>query len=358
MLLALLIGGATAGNGRTRLSFWAEGPVNGGCHGWGMPYPGYSDAAKAIPSCWNNTLAQVARHAAIIDELLLDAGFLVTNASNGLIDLDRDGSRWAPHFRERPLEWLPHWIPELLAVLNPGTKIMVDLDFGGGVFGSATAVAREVYANADALAAQLVHLATAHHWIDGYTVDYEAYCADVPREAASLGRLFRILSSALHANGKTLNFCTNKNGAGFEHWPYYQSYLDAGVDRLLEMGTYCNHTSHGGPSDRDNVTRRLLAYPLDRTAFGLGDYRPLDTLAETGAWLRQLVDLSKGMAGQLNVHVYDLFGAHPTNHGQEPPHDCASHNRTEFDNYCVRPPDSWWPTLERFHEEGGASQIP
>ena len=299
----------------------------------------------------------MARHAAIIDELLLDAGFLVTNASNGLIDLDRDGSRWAPHFRERPLEWLPHWIPELLAVLNPGTKIMVDLDFGGGVFGSATAVAREVYANADALAAQLVHLATAHHWIDGYTVDYEAYCADVPREAASLGRLFRILSSALHANGKTLNFCTNKNGAGFEHWPYYQSYLDAGVDRLLEMGTYCNHTSHGGPSDRDNVTRRLLAYPLDRTAFGLGDYRPLDTLAETGAWLRQLVDLSKGMAGQLNVHVYDLFGAHPTNHGQ-PPHDCASRTRTEVDNYCVRPPDSWWPTLERFHEEGGASQIP
>jgi hypothetical protein len=73
-------------------------------------------------------------------------------------------------------------------------------------------------------------------------------------------------------------FATNKNGAGFEHWPYYQSYLDAGIDRLYEMGTYSNHSGKNGlqPGDRENVTRQLLNYPLKNTAFGLGDYKSCD----------------------------------------------------------------------------------
>lgn len=295
-----------------------------------MPYPGYSPEAKEEPSCWNNTLGLVAQHSELIDELQLDASFVVTNASDGLVDLDRDGSRWAPGFRERPLDWIPHWAPQLLASLRPGTKVMVALDFGGGVFGNSTAVAGQVYAHADSLAAQLVRLATTYDWIDGYTVDYEADCPDVAREAASLARLFGTLSSALHAAGKRLYFCTNKNGAGFEHWPYYQAYLDAGVDRLLEMGTYSNHSRSGGPSDRENVTRKLLEYPLERSAFGLGDYRPLDTVSETAAWLAELRSLSEGRPGQPNVHVYDLYGAEPT----APGYDCA--NRTEFDRHCAR----------------------
>ena len=76
----------------------------------------------------------------------------------------------------------------------------------------------------------------------------------------NLAKLFKTLSSALHAANKTVNFCTNKNGAGFEHWQFYQSYLDAGVDRLYEMGTYLNHSHTGGPSDRENVTRQLQAH--------------------------------------------------------------------------------------------------
>ena len=46
-----------AATARPRLAFWVEGPINGACPGWGMPYPGFSLAAKAEPSCWNNTLS-------------------------------------------------------------------------------------------------------------------------------------------------------------------------------------------------------------------------------------------------------------------------------------------------------------
>lgn len=247
------------GSAGPRLSFWLDGPVNGGCEGWGMPFPGYSAAAKAVPSCWNNSLALVSQHAKLIDEVILGAGFSVTNVSGGLIDLDRDGSEWGRGFREKPELWWPHFVPELRASLKPGTKITVAFFFGGGArYGNSTEVAQQVYANAGALAQQMVQLATAHDWIDGYTLDYEADCGIgcdprdgpynpkecirnraicVPREAASLAKLFATLSTALHAINKTLSFCSNKNGAGFEHWQFYQSYLDAGIDRLYEMGT-------------------------------------------------------------------------------------------------------------------------
>eukprot|EP01046_Picozoa_sp_COSAG06_P044772 COSAG06_NODE_6089_length_3116_cov_3.167716_3_plen_319_part_00 len=300
LVLLLLAGGcessSSSSSSSPRLVFWADGPVNGGCAGWGMPYPGYSAAAKALPSCWNNTLALIAEHAAIIDEIGLSTGFNVDNASKGLINLDVDGKGWAPGFRVRPLDYVPHYIPELLAAVKPGTKILVPFDFNG----NATAVASEVYANADGLAKQLVQLATTYDWIDGYILDYEADCGDcppgphqgvqniteclrtrvtcIPREARSLSQLFKTLSTALHAKGKTLGFATNKNGAGFEHWPWYQSYLDAGIDRLYEMGTYSNHSGKDGvqPGDRENVTRQLLNYPLKNTAFGLGDYKSCD----------------------------------------------------------------------------------
>jgi hypothetical protein len=140
-----------------------------------------------------------------------------------------------------PETWWPHFVPELQAILKPGTKIIVPFAFGGGtgqVNGNSTAVASVVYANADALAKQMVQLATTHPWIDGYNLDYEVDCTStcnprhpnynpkdclrdraicVPREAASLAKLFKTLSSALHAVNKTINFCTNKNGASFEH---------------------------------------------------------------------------------------------------------------------------------------------
>ena len=87
--------------------------------------PGYSASAKAVPSCWNNSLGLIAQHAALIDELELSAGFTITNVSNGLIDLDRDGSEWGAGYRDRPLEWLPHYVPALQSVVKPGTKIHV-----------------------------------------------------------------------------------------------------------------------------------------------------------------------------------------------------------------------------------------
>ena len=247
-------GGPVRGSGGgLRYSFWVDGPVNGGCSGWGMPYPGFSAAAKLQPSCWNNTLTLVAKHAALIDELDLSVGFRITNVSNGLFDLDIDGSAWGAGFRVKPLDWLPHWIPELRAALRPETRVVIPFGFEE----NATRVARMAYRNADALAAQMVQLASAHDWIDGYILDYERDCGDcppgphqgvqniseclltratcVPKEAALLTKFFKTLATALHAANKTLGFATNKNGAGFEHWPYYSGYLAAGVDRLYEM---------------------------------------------------------------------------------------------------------------------------
>ena len=145
-----------------------------------VPYPGYSAAAKALPSCWNNTLALIAEHAAIIDEIGLSTGFNVDNVSKGLINLDVDGKDWRSGFRVKPLDYIPHYIPELLAVVKPGTKIVVPIDFNG----NATAVASEVYANADGLAKQLVQLATTYDWIDGYILD----CESLALLSASLAR--------------------------------------------------------------------------------------------------------------------------------------------------------------------------
>ena len=52
-----------------------------------------------------------------------------------------------------------------------------------------------------------------------------AACA--PIEAALLADFFQTISTALHAKGKTIGSATNSvTGAGFEHWQYYQSYLN------------------------------------------------------------------------------------------------------------------------------------
>ena len=89
-------------------------------------------------------------------------------------------------------------------------------------------------------------------------------------------------------------------------------------------------------------------------AFGLGDYRPSDTLAINKAWLSDILARSKGRPGQLTVHVYDLFGADPQLPVELQPTTATAgtacgDNRTEFNHYCARPPESWWPALERFH---------
>lgn len=150
-MAALLLTSAAASSGAPaaqpaapRLSFWAVGPVDGGCTGWGMPFPGYSAEDKAQPSCWNNTVALIAQHADMIDELNLVAGLVITNVSKGLLDFNRDGLEWGPGFRMKPEAWWPHFVPELQAILKPGTKIIVPFDFGGGtgqVNGNSTAVA-------------------------------------------------------------------------------------------------------------------------------------------------------------------------------------------------------------------------
>eukprot|EP01043_Picozoa_sp_COSAG02_P048608 COSAG02_NODE_4790_length_4976_cov_2.574739_3_plen_573_part_00 len=364
---AATAGAIIEGSGGLRFSFWAAGPVSGGCSGWGMPFPGFSPAAKQESSCWNNTLGIVAEHANLIDELDLSVGFGISNVSNGLFDMDRDGSAWSPGYRLKPLDWLPHWLPDLRALLKPGTKIVIPFDFGSDHM-NATQVAQEAYANAKGLANQMVQLVTQFDWIDGFVLDYEADCGDcvacpscpggvenvteclstrvscVPQEAQKLTSYFKILGAALHSKGKTLGFCTNKNGAGFLHWPYYEQYIAAGVDRLYEMGTYLNHSHNGQASDRENVTLQLLQYPLKHTAFGLGDYGVYDTAEDTSAWLTELQSLSTGMEGQLQVHVYDLYGGHPSNDS------CVK--GTELDKFCARPPAGWWSVLREHHGDG------
>ena len=62
-----------------------------------------------------------------------------------------------------------------------------------------------------------------------------------------------------------------------------------------------------------------------------------DTAEDTTAWLQELQVRSAGMAGQLMVHIYDLFGAYPGG---------CKVNRTVLDRSCARPPHDWWPALE------------
>ena len=109
-----------------------------------------------------------------------------------------------------------------------------------------------------------------------------------------------------------------------------------------------NHSSTGGPSDRENLTEQLLNYPLERTAFGLGDYGIYDTPQDTAAWFQELITRSVGMAGQLTVLVYDLFGANPVTAHVQKAGTCKL-NRTVLDPYCARPPQEWWPVLQQFH---------
>ena len=114
-----------------------------------------------------------------------------------------------------------------------------------------------------------------------------------------------------------------------------------------------NHTSTGGPSDRENLTDQLLDYPLEHTAFGLGDYGLYDTPQDTAAWLQELIARSAGREGQpLTVMIYDLFGANPGSDGAHKAGTGGNHcklNRTVLDPYCARPPREWWPVLKQFH---------
>ena len=116
----------------------------------------------------------------------------------------------------------------------------------------------------------------------------------------------------------------------------------------MRSGTYLNHTSTGGPSDRENLTDQLLDYPLEHTAFGLGDYGLYDTPQDTAAWLQELIARSAGREGQLTVMIYDLFGANPVSDIAIGGNHCKL-NRTVLDPHCARPPQEWWPVLKRFH---------
>ena len=95
---------------------------------------------------------------------------------------------------------------------------------------------------------------------------------------------------------------------------------------------------------------------MGHTAFGLGDYGLYDTPQDTAAWFQELLARSVGMAGQLTVLVYDLFGGNPDTahvHKAGTATYCKL-NRTVMDPYCARPPQELWPVLNQFH----ASQAP
>ena len=54
----------------------------------------------------------------------------------------------------------------------------------------------------------------------------------------------------------------NEHGSGYLLMGNYQRYLDTGVDRLRQMGTY-------GLNNRSGITQALLAgFPIERIGFG------------------------------------------------------------------------------------------
>ena len=75
---------------------------------------------------------------------------------------------------------------------------------------------------------------------------------------------------------------------------------------VRNRGTSLNHSHDDGPSDRENVTDQLLTYPLNNTAFGLGDYGPWDTADDTAAWLAELGEMQGEVARAKITAAYQV----------------------------------------------------
>ncbi len=293
-----------------------------------MPLPSSSG------TCWNRTLALIARHRDNIDRLQVLSGLELTPKTGLLSTVTVHSDNITKTY---PLELLPRWVPMVRAALGNGKRLDSLLLI------PTTDAAHAAYKNVEALAAQLVNLSLTHGF-DGINVDYERNCCeDSPdgrcvcdaSEAAALAEFLGVLSTRLDVVGKTVTLCVNENGAGFLRMPYLQSYLDVGkVERLMEMGTYgIGHHSTLAESEerRDNLTRTLLdRYP--RVGLGVATtlhYRQnISTLKDWFGVLEPYIKRASA-AAPLEVDVYYLQGGDPdpVQGGQD------------------SPPEEWWPLL-------------
>ena len=317
-------------SGAVKLGFWTSVPIcSGGACGTGT-------------SCLSGTLALVREHRELIDRLIVGSGLAVT-VGGGVVCTDCG--------KEYPLEAnIQSWLPALRAALQTNeTDVILSLNVGwdSAAHGWNESVSglRGALINADAIAASLSELALRYGFA-GFDVDVEAECCKPVRGANhcacddafanALATLYGTLARSLHAHGKTLSIDVNEHGSGYLLMREYAGYLDAGVDRLRQMGTY-------GLTNRTGITQALLSsYPIDRIAFGTC------TLARYGqntstlkSWLLELSTAHRNInaSAQLEVDVFMLQGGlQRVDRTGATPGSASS------------PPDEWWPLLRQFRK--------
>jgi hypothetical protein len=277
---------------------------------------------------FNETLALIAAHQSTISEVIVGQGVKV--GANGSLGAAVPVGSWL--------------LPRLRAAA-PAARLVLAIGTESGVSGAA--LAEQLFANASLVQA-LADVAS--QWgADGLVLDLEDSCAVGCEEcscdaawADSIADVLQRLAAPLHAVGKTIAFTTNQKGAGYLHLKYFPQYLAAGVDRLLEMGSY------GGTPRDFNVTRAVLAAvppaQLARVSFGacpLADCQPKDASGQRRgyynatrltAWIDELLQPAAAAHG-VGLHVYDLAGFARPSH---------------LPNFASSPPDEWWPVLRRF----------
>ena len=148
--------------------------------------------------------------------------------------------------------------------------------------------------------------------------------------------MLRPLAAALHGAGKTLSLCGNELGVGFLRRPFLRGYLDAGVDRLVQMGTYgINHWQNRseGIRKRDELSAGLVR-EFGASAIGLGVVTTLhykQDVESLRGWLSQPYMRNASLEIDGVIDVYYLQGSSamdPVQGGGDSP-----------------PPD-WWAALK------------
>jgi hypothetical protein len=228
------------------------------------------------------------------------------------------------------------WLLPLRARMNADTQMIPMLAFGSN------ATAHAVYNDSDLYVSEAISLLTRFGF-SGYAIDYEprecltkdplgpAPCPDEPHR---LAKFIEKLASALHRKNATLSLCVDDRpyAHDFLKAPFYKMYVTAGVDKLLQMGSY--HADLTPAPTAEQVIDASLAQ-VSGNQLGAG-IATLQKYGYTTARLTQVLQYAQ-KRGVEEVDVFLLSGG-------------RNHGGVQWNN-GTGPPASWWP-LMRPHLHG------
>jgi hypothetical protein len=262
------------------------------------------------------TLDLIGRHVGLINTLMPFPGF--TAQSDG---------RLAPS-NVLTSEAVGSWLTPM-RVKAPRSRITPMLALGSN------STAHAAFANASAYTDEAVGLLKRFGFA-GYSIDYEPHecltldptaASPCPEEPKLLARFIHHLAQGLHRVNATLSLCADDRpyAHDFLKSNHYSAYMDAGLDRVLQMGSY--HAALTPPPTAEQVIDASLLV-LEPNQLGVG----ITTLAKYGYTEQRLVQVLQHAhaKGVREVDIFMLAGSRS---------DDQWHNGTG-------PPSSWWPILE------------